>query len=131
MITPSSTIVAEGLRKLRDARLAEVEALSLLLQAVTDNSGPASGPPPSTLEAGNDEFLSLRQLAARIPYAEKTISNLKSEGKLQEGLHWSKPRGRVMYSWKAMQEWVRQEQHAQSAADALPLSRTAKRGRQG
>ncbi len=62
----------------------------------------AAGP---TLDA-QDEYLSIAQLAQRIPYAEQTIRNLMSQGILRRDVHYVKPRGRVMFKWSAVQAWL-------------------------
>lgn len=67
------------------------------------------------------EYLSVKQLAARIPYKEHTIRNLISAGEFREGFHYYKRRGRVMFSWPAVQGWV--EQQDRPRADAIPLVR--------
>jgi len=67
------------------------------------------------------EYLSVKQLADRIPYKEHTIRNLISAGVFHEGVHYYKRRGRVMFSWPAIQNWV-QEQDATRTA-AIPLVR--------
>ena len=53
-----------------------------------------------------EEYLSIRALAQRIPYAEQTIRNLMSRGVFRLGEHYVKPRGRVMFRWSAVQAWL-------------------------
>jgi hypothetical protein len=75
---------------LQAARLAEVEALGELMSALagtTSGAGPGSTDSPADSEPC---YLSVRQLAARIPYAEQTIRNLMSSGELVEGEHYFK-----------------------------------------
>ena len=55
------------------------------------------------------EYLSTKELAQRLPYADKTLRNLKSKGEFVEGRHYFKRRGRVVWSWSAMQEWTRED----------------------
>jgi len=52
------------------------------------------------------EYLSLRELTERIPYSEGSIRNLMTAGKLRRGVHYVKPRGRVMFRWSAVQTWL-------------------------
>jgi len=52
------------------------------------------------------EYLSIRELAERIPYSEGTIRNLMSKGQLRLGEHYVKPRGRVMFRWTAVRGWL-------------------------
>lgn len=42
-----------------------------------------------------EEYLSLKELCAQIPYKEQTIRNLVSQGALREGIHYFKPHGRL------------------------------------
>jgi hypothetical protein len=67
------------------------------------------------------QYLSVKQLADRIPYREHTIRNLISAGVFHEGVHYYKRRGRVMFSWPAIQSWVQEQDAARSAA--IPLVR--------
>jgi hypothetical protein len=69
--------------------------------------GHAKAPMPKTVDSGNDpEYLSIRELAERIPYTEGTIRNLMSKGQLRLGEHYVKPRGRVMFRWAAVRAWL-------------------------
>jgi hypothetical protein len=134
--TNVAVLVANALTKLRSARLAEVETLSALIAALVESGtqlascGQAaqtvtsSGPPsPSPTE---EVYLSVRQLAERVPYAEHTIRNLMTTGALHEGEHYFKRRGRVMFSWPAMRRWV--EERGSLAAQTLPMVRSRRRG---
>lgn len=118
---------ADLLRNLKAARLAEAEALDDLVAAVSDvlHRAGGSSTEPSPL-AAEPCYLSVRQLASRIPYAEQTIRNLMNTGELAEGVHFFKRRGRVMFSWPAMRAWVER----QSAAEdhPLPLVRNQRHG---
>jgi hypothetical protein len=134
------TSVADALIKLRASRLAEVEALSALVEALVDMRGgrdscdaagrvaPQSGQPTaSPASTPEQSYLSVQQLADRIPYAEHTIRNLMTTGALREGEHYFKRRGRVMFSWPAMCRWV--EECGSLAAETLPMVRSRRRGR--
>jgi len=57
-----------------------------------------------------EQYLSVKDLAKRIPYSEQTIRNLMSIGELKKGVHWFKPRGRVVFAWSVMEQWVRTQQ---------------------
>jgi len=52
------------------------------------------------------EYMSVRELARRIPYGEGTIRNLMSQGQLKLGVHYVKPQGRVMFRWSAVRAWL-------------------------
>lgn len=97
---------------------AAVSELSRVVAQLREESGTDS---LSGREA-QPEYLSVKQLASRIPYREHTIRNLISAGEFREGLHYYKRRGRVMFSWPAMQAWV--EQHDAAQPGAIPLVRS-------
>jgi hypothetical protein len=135
-----AVLVVDALTKLRAARLAEAEALSALLKVFIDigaereccdtasraapEAGCAAAHPPVAAES---QYLSVRQLSDRIPYAEHTIRNLMTAGALREGQHYFKRRGRVMFSWPVMCRWV--EERRPLAAETLPMVRSRRRGR--
>src|SRR5919201_5639207 len=51
------------------------------------------------------EYLSIRQLAGRIPYSEGAIRNMMSRGVFRLGVHYTKPNGgRPRFQWTAGQE---------------------------
>ena len=52
------------------------------------------------------EYLSLHDLARRIDYAEGTIRNLMSQGVFKLGQHYVKPRGRILFKWIAIRNWL-------------------------
>jgi hypothetical protein len=62
--------------------------------------------PPHIDAALGKEYLSVRELAARIPYTEGAIRNLMSQGRLKLGVHYVKPRGRVAFCWSAIRAWL-------------------------
>ncbi|MGO9450603.1 MAG: hypothetical protein ACLQDV_06075 [Candidatus Binataceae bacterium] len=80
---------------------------------------------PAALDGGT-WYLSTKQLTARIPYAEKTLRNLILKGELIEGLHFFKRRGRVMFSWSAMRDWV--EKRSVAETEVIPLVRNRNGG---
>jgi hypothetical protein len=59
-------------------------------------------------EPNGTEYLSIRELARRIPYAEGSIRNLISRGTFRLGEHYLKPHGRVVFKWAAVQAWLEQ-----------------------
>ncbi|MBI3786047.1 MAG: hypothetical protein HY270_21875 [Deltaproteobacteria bacterium] len=124
--------VSDLLRKFQEARLAEAEVFSELVAALAQA---ARSPLPHAIEIANSPgeavpcYLSVRQLAARIPYAEHTIRNMISSGEFIEGEHYFKRRGRVMFSWPAMRAWVEQQSEQADEPEALPLVRNRRNGR--
>jgi hypothetical protein len=124
--------VPDLLRKLQTALHAQAEVFGELV-TVLASAGPdaasfaADG---QTLEHDSDaRYLSVTQLATRIPYAPHTIRNLMSAGELVEGTHYFKRRGRVMFSWPAMRAWVEQQTTQALDVEPLPLVRNRKNGR--
>ena len=60
-------------------------------------------------EPTTSEYLSVRDLARRIPYTEGTIRNLMSQGRLRLGVHYVRPSGRggrVMFKLSAVLAWL-------------------------
>jgi hypothetical protein len=51
------------------------------------------------------EYLSIREVAARIPYTEGSIRNLMTQGELRLGEHYVKPKGRIVFKWNAVRDW--------------------------
>ena len=71
---------------------------------------PASSPGESVDAAQPLEYLSVRQLAGRIPYSEGAIRNMMSRGVFRLGVHYTKPNGgRPIFHWPAVQEWTRSQ----------------------
>ncbi len=56
-----------------------------------------------------EEYLSIKELSRRIPYSEKTIRNLMVQGVFIRGVHYLKPRGRVVFLWSKIGEWMRKQ----------------------
>jgi hypothetical protein len=54
----------------------------------------------------SEEYLSIPVLCTRIPYAKQTIRNKMNAGDFQKGIHFVKPRGRVMFKWSAVERWL-------------------------
>ena len=65
----------------------------------------------SIKKIGDDskEFLSIRELAERIPYSEGTVRNMISGGDFIRGVHYVKPKGRVIFRWSRVVEWIESE----------------------
>lgn len=71
---------------------------------------PALSPGDSIDVAEPLEYLSIRQLAGRIPYSEGAIRNMMSRGVFRLGVHFTKPNGgRPVFHWPAVQEWTRSQ----------------------
>lgn len=59
--------------------------------------------------AATAKYLSVRELAELIPYAEGTIRNLMVKGVFVQGIHYIKPRGRIMFVWSAVEAWLQKQ----------------------
>lgn len=64
---------------------------------------------PHKFETSRKEFLSAKELAERIPYSERTIRNMVSQGDFVRGVHYVKPKGRVIFLWSRVMEWIESE----------------------
>jgi hypothetical protein len=61
---------------------------------------------PLVRDAPVEEYLTIAQLCARVGYRPQTVRNLMSKGVFRLGVHFCKPRGRVLFKWSAMQAWL-------------------------
>jgi hypothetical protein len=70
-----------------------------------------AGPATNSVDAApQPEYLSIRQLAGRIPYSEGAIRNMMTRGIFRLGVHYTKPNGgRPVFHWTAVQDWARAE----------------------
>jgi len=70
---------------------------------------PVAVPGPAQVTPASD-YLSIDELARRIPYRPGTIRNLMTQGKLRRDVHCvKKNNGRVMFLWGAMKAWVEED----------------------
>ena len=83
-------------------------ALSRLLETVAiDPERPLRDTASKRVDGAEDvEYLSIRDLAHRIPYAEQTIRNLMTRGVFRLGEHYIKPRSRIMFRWSKVRDWL-------------------------
>jgi hypothetical protein len=51
-----------------------------------------------------EEYLSVTQLAQRLPYSPKTIRNLMCRGVFVEGVHFTRLTGRPIFLWSKVEE---------------------------
>ncbi len=54
-----------------------------------------------------EEYLSVDQLALRIPYKPKTIRNLICRGIFVEGIHFTRLTGRPIFLWSRVEQLLR------------------------
>jgi hypothetical protein len=80
------------------------------MRSLWDTVFPATSAGDS-VDAGQPlEYLSIRQLAGRIPYSEGAIRNMISRGVFRLGVHFTKPNGgRPVFHWPAVQAWARSQ----------------------
>jgi len=62
-----------------------------------------------------EEYLSVGQLAERIPYKPKTIRNLMCQGVFVEGIHFTRLTGRPIFLWSRVQELLREGSHGRAS----------------
>ncbi len=83
------------------------------LHAVADLCLPNGGKESTTVsggnEAGNEEYLTVRQVAERIKYREQTLRNMMSVGVFKRGVHYFKRRRRVVFLWSSVEQWLRED----------------------
>ena len=86
--------------------LAELQALSA---SATTTATPAA-----------EEYLSVKALAARIPYCEQTIRNMLCAGEFEEGVQYYRKRRRVIFIWSKVEVWLRARQAAVQPEPFVP-----------
>ena len=62
--------------------------------------------------ASGEEYLSVAELAKRIPYKPKTIRNLMCRGVFVEGVHFTRLTGRPIFLWSRVEDLIRKGSHA-------------------
>lgn len=85
------------------------------LHAVADLCFANDGKRPPYTETAHEEYLTVRQAAERIKYREQTVRNMMSAGVFRRGLHYHKRRGRVLFLWSRIEQWL--EEDAASSAN--------------
>jgi hypothetical protein len=70
-------------------------------------------------ERFREEYLTVAELSQRIGYSPQSIRNMMSQGVFQMGLHYVKPRRRVLFKWSTIVAWL----HRESATIDIPLTR--------
>ena len=78
---------------------------------------PVSNPrhwPGRAKTAHSEEYLSIAQLARRIPYKPKTIRNLMCQGVFLEGVHFTRLTGRPIFLWSRVEDLLREGLHGRT-----------------
>ena len=73
-----------------------------------------------TQERHPEEYLTITQLSARIAYSPQSIRNMMSRGVFRLGVHYVKPRRRVLFKWGTIVAWLHRES---ATTDDIPLAR--------
>ena len=72
--------------------------------------------PVSSAANGREEYLSIAQLAARLPYTTKTLRNLITRGVFVEGVHYTRLTGRPIFFWTRVEQLLKEGRHARPRA---------------
>jgi hypothetical protein len=56
----------------------------------------------------SEEYLSVEELARRIPYKPKTIRNLMCRGVFLEGVHFTRLTGRPIFLWSRVEQLLKE-----------------------
>ncbi len=56
----------------------------------------------------SEEYLSIAELARRIPYRPKTIRNLICRGVFLEGVHFTRLTGRPIFLWSRVEQLLKE-----------------------
>jgi len=73
-----------------------------------------------------EEYLTVKEVAARLKLKPKTIQNKMAAGIFKEGVHYFRPEGsRAWFKWSAVVAWIEapQEKQTQSEEDLIPMAR--------
>lgn len=75
---------------------------------------------PATAPREVEEYLSVKELSARIPYREQTIRNMLCAGEFQENFHFYRKRRRVIFIWSKIEAWLLARQAAVQPEPFVP-----------
>ncbi len=64
-----------------------------------------------------EEYLSVNQLAQRIPYKPKTIRNLICRGVFVEGIHFTRLTGRPIFLWSRVEQMLKEGKNGRQGQD--------------
>ena len=74
----------------------------------------------------NDEYLTIKELAARLKLSPKTIQNKMAAGTFRKGTHYFSREGLgPRFKWSAVVAWIEapQEKQTQDEDDLIPMAR--------
>jgi hypothetical protein len=73
-----------------------------------------------------EEYLTIKEVAARLKQTPKTIRNKMAAGIFRKGTHYFSPEGsRPLFKWSSVVAWLEapQEKQTQAEADLIPMAR--------
>lgn len=113
------TIATAGEDGASEARGSTGDASRVAQDGVVSNSRHWRGVP----KAGHsEEYLSVTELARRIPYAPKTMRNLMCRGVFLEGVHYTRLSGRPIFFWSRVEALLREGIHRRKGEVPLPCA---------
>ncbi len=73
-----------------------------------------------------DEFLTIKEAAARLKVTPKTLKNKMAAGILKKGVHYFSPRGLgPRFRWRALLAWLEEKEprNAEANGNKIPMAR--------
>ena len=73
-----------------------------------------------------EEYLTIKEVAARLKVSPKTIQNKMAAGVFKKGIHYFSPEGsRPLFKWSAVVAWIEapQAKQMQVETDLIPMAR--------
>lgn len=75
----------------------------------------------------DDQFLTVKELSARIKYSQQTIYNMIHQGQFVRGEHYVKPgRKKVLFLWSAICKWLESREVSGNEIQQTSASRNEK-----
>lgn len=103
-LTPPADGIAQQMAALRARHAAEEqELLAAAERKAAEDKAAAKAAEP--VVAG-EEYVGIKDLCKRIPYATKTIRHLMMRGELRLGTHYFKPSGKLIFKVSAVTAWI-------------------------
>ena len=106
---------------------AEKTVLDVVEALISDDAEGEAGTVGAVLGRGSDRLVCAAEMAKHLGYSAKTLRNLKSNGVLVEGIHYEKPRGKLLFHLTAMLEWVSGLGMQSSSASTITFRRRRRR----
>lgn len=107
----SDGVILPSVEALDDLSDGSIVGLALRLAALQTRltarlAGIRGMEPEAQSLASSDGFLSLDEVARRTGLAEQTIRNLVSGGVFRRGVHYHKPRRKLLFDWAELRRWI-------------------------